>query len=53
MDPVSKVTEDMGGEGDRTSWVSGEKTSWFNAIFANGMLAHSIDAGINSIWNKE
>lgn len=43
MAPVFKVIDGMGGKEECTLWVEGKKTSWFNSIFANGTLAHSID----------
>lgn len=41
--PVFQVAEDMGGKKECTLFVSGKKTSWFNAILCNGTLMHSID----------
>jgi 2-methylcitrate dehydratase PrpD len=41
--PVFKVIDEMGGKEECTLWVGGKKTSWFNSIFANGTLVHSID----------
>jgi len=41
--PVFKVIEEIGGQEECTLLVSGKKTSWFNAILANGTLMHSID----------
>jgi 2-methylcitrate dehydratase PrpD len=41
--PIFRLIEELGGKEECTILVSGEKTSWFNAIMANGTLMHSID----------
>jgi 2-methylcitrate dehydratase PrpD len=43
VSPVFKTIEDLGGNRECSLLVSGQKTSWFNAILCNGTLMHSID----------
>jgi 2-methylcitrate dehydratase PrpD len=41
--PVFKVAAEMGEKEESTLLASAKKSSWFNAIFVNGTLMHSID----------